>query len=198
MAPPEVILTPRLQLRPLQRADRDEFVRIHTVSRGHFARWMPTGMMDRPLEAMFEENLQRAAEEAETGAGVRLGGFLQGSGRLAGLFTLSQIFRGPFCSCYAGWRVSADCTGQGLCTEAMRGVLDLAFAPAPEGLGLHRVQANVIPENVASVRVAEKLGLRREGLALRYLHIDGAWRDHVMFAVTVEEWGGWSKLRAES
>jgi [ribosomal protein S5]-alanine N-acetyltransferase len=187
---PPVIVTARLELRALRQADRDEFVRMHTVSREHFALWTPTGMMERAPEELFEENLQRAAEEAQSGAGVRLGGFLRESGRLAGLFTLGQIFRGPFCSCYAGWRVSVDCVGQGLCTEGMRAVLDLAFAPAPGGLGLHRVQANVIPENVASVRVAEKLGLRREGLALRYLHIGGAWRDHVMFAMTVEEWGG--------
>src|SRR5690606_24541117 len=105
------------------------------VSREQFARWMPTGMMERPPQKMFEESLQRARAESDSGAGLRLGGFLRESGRLAGLFTLSQIFRGPFCSCYAGWRVSDDCVGQGLCTEAMRAVLDLAFTPAPEGLG---------------------------------------------------------------
>ena len=73
--------------------------------------------------------------------------------------------------------------------EAMRAMLDIAFAPEPEGLGLHRVQANIIPENAASLRVAEKLRMRREGMALRYLHIGGAWRDHIMFAITAEEHG---------
>jgi ribosomal-protein-alanine N-acetyltransferase len=192
---PEVTLTSRLELRALRSADREEFARVSTESRAHFAPWSPTGDAERAPQELFEAQLQRAAAEIASGSGYRRAAFLRDGGRLAGLFTLGQIFRGPFCSCYAGWRVSADCVGRGLCTEAMRAMLDIAFAPAPQGLGLHRVQANVIPENISSVRVAEKLGLRREGLALRYLHIGGAWRDHIMFAVTAEEWGAPASAR---
>src|SRR5690606_30008512 len=80
---PESIATPRLELRPLRPSDREEFVRVHTVSREQFARWMPTGMMERPPQKMFEESLQRARAESDSGAGLRLGGFLRESGRLA-------------------------------------------------------------------------------------------------------------------
>ncbi|MFG0286332.1 MAG: GNAT family N-acetyltransferase [Phycisphaerales bacterium JB039] len=187
--PPHIVQTARLTLRPLGEQDRDEFIRVFTISRDHFAPWSATGEAGRDPGAIFDEQLQRAAAECASGAGFRRAGFLLEGGALAGLFAFGQIFRGPFRSCYAGWRISADCLGRGLCTEAMAKMLDIAFAPEPEGLGLHRVQANIIPENIASLRVAEKLGMRREGLALRYLHIGGAWRDHIMFARTAEEHG---------
>ena len=76
---------------------------------------------------------------------------------------------------------------QGLATEGVIAMLDLAFAPEPAGLGLHRVQANIIPHNAPSLRVAEKAGFRREGLALAYLNIAGEWRDHLMFAKLADE-----------
>jgi ribosomal-protein-alanine N-acetyltransferase len=82
--------------------------------------------------------------------------------------------------------VSAEVVGRGLATEGVRALLDVAFA-APPGLALHRVQANVIPDNVRSLRVAEKAGFRREGYAPRYLKIAGEWRDHVMFAILADE-----------
>jgi ribosomal-protein-alanine N-acetyltransferase len=69
----------------------------------------------------------------------------------------------------------------------VRALLDIAFAEVPEGLGLHRVQANIIPRNAPSLRIAEKVGLRRQGLALRCLGIAGQWEDHVMLAMTKEE-----------
>lgn len=62
--------------------------------------------------------------------------------------------------------------------------LRFAFAEA----GLHRVQAAVMPRNGASIRVLEKTGFRREGLSLRYLQINGVWEDHLIFAITREEW----------
>ena len=187
--PPDIVTTARLALRPVTEEDHDEFVRVFTVSREHFAPWGATGEADRDPAEVFHEQLERTRAEHASGAGFRRTGFLLESGALAGLFTFGQIFRGPFRSCYAGWRISADCLARGLCTEAMAKMLDIAFAPEPEGLGLHRVQANIIPENSASLRVAEKLGMRREGVALRYLHIGGAWRDHIMFARTAEEHG---------
>ncbi len=78
--------------------------------------------------------------------------------------------------------------GEGLATEGVRALVSIAFAPEPDGLGLHRVQANIMPGNGASLRVAEKVGFRREGVARRYLRIAGEWEDHAMFALTVEEW----------
>ena len=69
-------------------------------------------------------------------------------------------------------------------TEGVRATLAFAFGPA----ALHRVQINVMPRNAPSHRVLEKLGARSEGISIRYLEIAGVWEDHVMYAVTAEEW----------
>lgn len=180
--------TARLRLRVLRPADRAEFTRVHACSAEHFRPWFPASPPGETPDTRFERELTAAERGARNDDACRLVGELE-DGRLAGFFNLSQIWRGPFQNAYASWSVSADCTGRGLATEGVRALLALAFTPEPDGLGLHRVQANVIPENAASLRVAEKAGFRREGLARAYLHIAGAWRDHVMFALVAEEYG---------
>jgi ribosomal-protein-alanine N-acetyltransferase len=178
--------TPRLLLRTWRPEDRDEFVRLSRVSAEFWRPWMPAVAPTDSLDVQFDRSLAVCERGLASGTHLRLVGELEG-GRLAGFFSLGEIVWGVFRSAYAGWRVGADVAGQGLATEAVTGILDLAFAPRPHGLGLHRVQANVIPTNAPSLRVAEKCAFRREGLALRYLKIAGTWQDHVMFAKTVEE-----------
>jgi ribosomal-protein-alanine N-acetyltransferase len=80
--------------------------------------------------------------------------------------------------------------GRGITPTAVALVIDHCFAVA----GLHRVEIDIRPENGPSLRVVEKLGLRREGYYERFLDIDGGWRDHVAFAVTIEEQSGRSLL----
>ena len=74
--------------------------------------------------------------------------------------------------------------GSGFAPEATVAVLRFAF----EELSLHRIEVAIVPRNSASRRVVEKLDLREEGVALRYLEIDGRWEDHVRYAITSEEW----------
>ncbi|OFS14114.1 MULTISPECIES: GNAT family N-acetyltransferase [Kytococcus] len=111
--------------------------------------------------------------------------------------------RGRFQSAALGYDALDPWAGTGLFTRALRLVVDLAFTPvAPDpgpgggptgGFGLHRVEANVQPDNAASLRVLQKVGFRREGLVERMLYVPGpdgseAWRDHVAHGLTVEEW----------
>lgn len=182
----DVIHTERFDLRRLRAADREEYVRVHSLSREHFAPWMPARAAGDSFEVLFERELAHTEAGWAAGSEARMAAVLP-DGRLAGIFTLSQIARGPFQNAYAGWRVSVDQIGRGLATLGVTALLDLAFAPSPKGLGLHRVQANVIPTNHASLRVAEKTGFRREGLAKAYLEIAGSWQDHVMLAKLREE-----------
>jgi ribosomal-protein-alanine N-acetyltransferase len=107
---------------------------------------------------------------------------------LVAFCSLTQVFRGSFQNAYAGWRVSTPYVGQGLGREAVTAMLDVAFDEAI-GLGLHRVQANVIPTNTPSLKLASAVGFRQEGYALKYLEIDGRYQDHVMFAKLAEEHG---------
>lgn len=183
---PIVVRTERMVLRPLVMADRAEYLRLLEVSREHFAPWWPLPDPTKSMEVVFDEQVARTHSEELTGTGLRRVAVLHG-GPMVALLNLSQIFRGPFQNAFCGWSVSAEHVGRGLASEAVWGMLDAAFAPAPRGLGLHRVQANVIPSNVASLRVAEKCGFRREGMAKEYLKIAGTWQDHVMFAKLTSE-----------
>ena len=182
------IATPRLVLRPIVETDRAEVVRAHALNEAFWRPWLPTpGEDERTPDGVFEKLVARSAEVVEKDTGRVFGGFLRDGGRLAGVFTLILIHRFRLQSCYAGWRVNVEVARQGLGTEGVTALLDYAFAPQPAGGGLHRVQANIIPGNAPSLRLAEKVGFRREGLAKQYLHIDGRWQDHVMFAKLADE-----------
>ena len=109
------------------------------------------------------------------------------SNELVAFLSLSQVFRGPFQNAFAGWRVSTPHCGKGIGREAVKAMLDIAFDPLPLGLGLHRVQANVIPTNEPSLKLAQAVGFREEGYAIKYLEIAGRYQDHVMFAKLAEE-----------
>jgi len=116
------------------------------------------------------------------GTGYGFGLFVGGS--FAGEINLNSIQRGPFQNAYVGYWIDERHAGNGYMSEAVVLVMRFAF----DDLHLHRLQIAIIPRNRNSRRVVEKLDLRDEGIALRYLEINGVWEDHVRYAITVEEW----------
>jgi ribosomal-protein-alanine N-acetyltransferase len=116
-------------------------------------------------------------------AGEALPWALTYDNRFAGQVTVAGISRGSAQSAQVGYWVDEAVAGRGVVPTAVALAVDHCFTVA----GLHRIEVNVRPENAASLRVVEKLGFRPEGRRLRYLHIDGAWRDHLSFALTVED-----------
>lgn len=152
-----------------------------------WAPWTPAPEARLSAGERFGRERSRAEATARAGTHLRVGGFTP-NGTLVGLFALNDIVRGVFESAHASWQIGAEWVGRGLATAGVRGLLVLAFTPSPTGVGLHRVQANIMPSNGASLRVAAKVGFREEGLAQRYLRIGGEWQDHGMYAVTIEEW----------
>ena len=103
---------------------------------------------------------------------------------LVGEVSLGSVLRGPFQSCFIGYWIDATHAGRGYVPEGVVLVIRYGF----EELGLHRIEAAIVPRNAKSRRVAEKLGLRDEGTAARFLQIRGVWEDHVRYAITREEW----------
>lgn len=108
------------------------------------------------------------------------------AGKLAGQVNVSNVVYGVLRSATIGYWVDEALAGRGITPAAVALVIDHAFHTA----GLHRIEIDIRPENAASLRVVEKLGLRREGYYERFLDIDNAWRDHVAFAITSEELRG--------
>jgi [ribosomal protein S5]-alanine N-acetyltransferase len=111
-------------------------------------------------------------------------------GRLVGQMNVSNVVHGALRSCTVGYWVDSALAGRGITPTALAVAIDHCFF----AVGLHRVEVDIRPENRPSLRVVEKLGLRREGYYERYLDIDGDWRDHVAFAVTQEELNGRSMV----
>jgi ribosomal-protein-alanine N-acetyltransferase len=120
--------------------------------------------------------------ERQLGSGYGFGIYLDQE--LVGEINLNAIQRGPFQNAYVGYWIDQAKAGRDLVPEAVVVLTRFAF----EELRLHRVQIAVIPRNTRSRRVMEKLHYREEGIALRYLEINGVWEDHVRYAITAEEW----------
>jgi ribosomal-protein-alanine N-acetyltransferase len=104
-------------------------------------------------------------------------------GQVQGQLNVANVMYGSVSSAVLGYWLSPEVAGQGVMPVSVALVTDYLM----DQVGLHRVEINVRPENVASLRVIQKLGFRYEGLKQRYIHINGDWRDHYVFALTQEE-----------
>lgn len=104
--------------------------------------------------------------------------------KIVGPINLSQIFRKAFQSCYLGYSLGVDWIGKGFMTEAV----DLVLLHAFENLKLHRVETNVQPHNLPSIKVLQRCGFTKEGFSRKYLKIDDIWCDQERWAIIVEDW----------
>jgi ribosomal-protein-alanine N-acetyltransferase len=147
-------------------------------NRAFLERWEPAREEGLFTLAAQLADIEAAAEDAAADRRHAFGIFLDSA--LVGRIALSQIFRGIFQNAYLGYSIAERWNGQGLATEAVGAVMEFAFGE----LGLHRVQAAVMPRNIGSIRVLEKNGFREEGYAVGYLCINGVWEDHRIFART--------------
>jgi len=182
---PLELLGGRLRLRTLTEDDYEGWFEVRSRCRDWLVPWepRPAGAPVTPEDrASFSARCAARERERQMGSGYGFGIFVED--RLVGEITLSSIQRGPFQNAFVGYWVDRARAGNGLAPEATVVILRFAF----EDLGLHRVEIAIVPRNRASRRVVEKLALREEGVALRYLEIDGRWEDHVRYAVTSEEW----------
>ena len=175
-------------LRPMRARDGAAWSEVRTRNEAWLAPWegrapsQPTASWrDRHSPAVFAAMLRHQRKEARAGRVLPFA--ITVRGRLAGAVTVGGVTRGAMDSGYVGYWVAREVAGRGVATTAVALALDHCFGP----VGLHRVEANVRPENTASRRVVEKLGMVQEGLHRRYLFIDEDWRDHLAYALLVED-----------
>lgn len=146
----------------------------------HLKPWDPPRPNGIRTAGFWEAECERAVDESNDGLVARWLLLMRGDeSRVIGRINYTQIARGPFQSCVLGYALDAQHQGRGLMQEGLSATIDYVF----NALRLHRIQASYRPENVRSGRLLERLGFRREGLAPRYLFIDGAWRDHFVTAL---------------
>jgi ribosomal-protein-alanine N-acetyltransferase len=175
------LTTPRLLIELLAPEHASLLAEFFRRNEAHLRPWDPPRPPGITEVAYWQAEAERAAEEYREGGVARWLLFARnGEGRVIGRANYTQIVRGPFQSCMLGYAIDSSCEGRGLMQEALQATLEHAFAV----LRLHRVQANHLPENQRSARLLARLGFRVEGLAREYLFINGAWRDHVLTALT--------------
>jgi ribosomal-protein-alanine N-acetyltransferase len=185
-ATPLELIGRRVVLRPLGVGDFDGWRDVRQRCRDWLVKWEPRPAPGHPDPSedrhAFAARCGARERERQMGSGFGFGIFVDST--VAGEINLSSIQRGPFQNAYIGYWIDQARAGQGYMPEAVVLMLRFAF----EDLGLHRVQIAIIPRNAPSRRVVEKLELREEGVAERYLEINGVWEDHMRYAITTEEW----------
>ncbi|MFC7373642.1 GNAT family N-acetyltransferase [Brachybacterium sp. GCM10030267] len=170
-----------LTLRPLRRRDRSDFERLRQRNSDWLRPWDATDPERDARQLPF--STVRRWNEQQARLGVHLPLAITVRGRLAGQITAGPIQYGALRSAVLGYWIDRGQAGHGMVPRAAALVIDHLFAE----LGLHRIEVTVRPDNAASLRVVEKLHLRSEGLRRSAIHVDGAWRDHLVFALTADE-----------
>jgi ribosomal-protein-alanine N-acetyltransferase len=172
----------RVFLRKPAARDRDEYLGLRRRSAAFLRSWEPAPPRGRSQARQFADWLE--SSRGGRGRHEKLLVCRIQDGALLGAVNVNEIVRGPAQSAFLGYWIGAPYARQGYMTEALR----LALRHAFEAIGLHRVEANIMPANRASIALVKRAGFRREGYSPRYLKIAGRWEDHERWALLVEDW----------
>ncbi|OFI39978.1 GNAT family N-acetyltransferase [Arthrobacter sp. SW1] len=189
-----------LLLRPIRYRDKNEWMEVRSRNSEWLAPWeasnpAPGGALPNYRQMVASLNAQaRQATALPFIITERTPGYREP--RIVGQLTVSSIIWGSAMMATLGYWVDQARAGRGIAPTAVAMATDHCF----KQLGLHRMEINIRPENLPSLRVVEKLGFRDEGYRERYLHINGSWADHRSFALTSEEvpeglLGNWLRSR---
>lgn len=174
-----VIETERVMLRTPQMSDYPAWAELRANSRDFLMPWEPLWAPDELSRASFRRRVRHYLRDLREDVGYALFIYDQASNALVGGLTLCNVRRGVTQSCTLGYWVGAHYAKKGYMTAAVRAVVPFVF----DTLELHRLEAACLPSNTASMRLLEKTGFQREGLARRYLRINGVWQDHLLYAL---------------
>ena len=184
IAEPEPLLRgDGIYLRPAVSGDFAAWVRLRSESREFLTPWEPIWPEDDLTRAAFRRRLRRQSDEMARDESFSFLIFDAGADTLLGGLTLGGIRRGVAQSGTLGYWMGAPHAGKGRMTRAVASAVRFGFST----LRLHRVEAACLPENTASQTLLERNGFQREGLARSYLRINGAWRDHLLYALIEPE-----------
>lgn len=156
-------------------ADKDELVAANAANAAYHAPWVSPFSDDESFDVWFARmitgpHISLVAREPQTREAV-------------GIVNLNEIVMGAFRSCFVGYYGYERWAHQGWMTAALRSAVRFAF----QELGLHRIEANIQPDNLASARLAARAGFRKEGSSPRYLFVNSAWRDHDHWVILNED-----------
>lgn len=186
VAPPEtgpVVHGDEVHLRVPQMTDYPTWAELRAQSREFLTPWEPQWTSSELTRASFRRRLKYYARDLREDLGYAFFIFRNTDDALIGGLTLSNVRRGVTQACTLGYWVGMPHARQGYMTGAVTAVIPYVF----DTLRLHRIEAACLPHNAASINLLERTGFTREGLARRYLKINGAWQDHVTFALLEDD-----------
>lgn len=176
--------TERLILKVLDRSHAEPVLDYCLRNRQFLEEWEPEKSEDFYTRQYQEWQLDKEYFNIINGSSLRLWVFKKGDeNRTIGMIGFNNIVRGAFLSCHLGYRSDKDEVNKGYITEALKKGIDIMF----NEYGLHRIEANIMPKNKGSLRVVEKLGFYNEGIAHKYLRINGKWEDHIHMVLLNEK-----------
>ncbi|ARU59941.1 alanine acetyltransferase [Tumebacillus avium] len=168
----------------LAEEDAQGMLDLHVKNRAFFQKFIPV----RPEEFYTLEgqlaSIKREQAQMAEGQRFSFGIFLQETGELIGNVTLAEILRGALQACFIGYYLDQHQNGKGYTSEAVRQTVEYGF----QELNLHRIEAGVMPHNLGSIRVLEKAGFVKEGIARQNVLINGKWEDHQVLAIINENY----------
>lgn len=170
-------------LRPPATADYSAWAELRAQSRAHLTPWEPQWVPDELSRASYRLRLRHYAREVREDVGYAYLVFRTGDDVLVGGLTLSNVRRGVSQSATLGYWTGLPYVRRGYMTAAVAAIVGYGF----DGLRLHRIEAACLPINVGSIRVLEANGFQHEGLARRYLRINGVWQDHLLFGRLIDD-----------
>ncbi len=184
---PSRIESERLLLREFELRDAEEYYTLELRSAENLAPFSPVKPIPESDEAgirLMREMLRTTSERWDEGLDHRFAIILKKTGAIIGQIGITNIIRNVAQSAFIGYWIGTEYLNKGYATEALVLALHYAF----EFAKLHRISLWIVPENIASVRMVEKLTLRYEGKALKALHLGGEWKDTNIYAITIDEW----------
>ncbi|MBS8265682.1 N-acetyltransferase [Mesobacillus boroniphilus] len=166
-------------IRPLNEQDIEASLDMQRRNREFFEKYSMTRSDDFYTKQAQAKRIRQQKEDRSNDAGYSFGIFKKKGDELIGAISLFQILRDDLQSAFIGYFLDKDHNGKGYATEAVELIVDFAFCE----LKLHRIEAGVMPHNLASIRVLEKAGFHKEGIARKNVKINGKWEDHQVLAI---------------
>lgn len=178
------LITERLLVKELKSDDAEMFCDFLIRNKEFFRASGPIYDSNYENIEYYRKMLERSAIESMDGRHYKFGVFKkEDRSKVIGSIALSNIAMGNFRSCFLGYRLDEKENSKGYATEAIKSVIHFAF----NELKLHRIEANIMPDNSASIRVVQKLGFTYEGDSKKYLQINGIWEDHSHYVLLNEK-----------
>jgi ribosomal-protein-alanine N-acetyltransferase len=177
--PPEPIIGQKVSLRVPDMSDYDGWATLRAASRDFLVPWEPAWPADDLTRPAFRRRVARYRQDWRDDQGYALFVYRHEDGVLVGGITLTNVRRGVAQTVSLGYWMGEAYAGKGYMSAGVRTLIPYAFS----ALGFRRVEAACVPHNAASVRLLERVGFTREGLARQYLCINGTWMDHFLYGL---------------